>query len=66
MADSCEYGNEHSGSIKGGKFLTQPPILWVPGSSSLGVKRPGHEADHSPPSAEVKTAWCYTSSWRGP
>jgi hypothetical protein len=34
---------------------TQPPIQWVPGTLSLGVKRPGREADHSPPSsAEVK------------
>jgi hypothetical protein len=34
---------------------TQPPIHWVPGALSLGVKRPGREADHSPPSsAEVK------------
>jgi hypothetical protein len=34
---------------------TQPPIEWVPGAFSLGVKRPGREADHSPPSsAEVK------------
>jgi hypothetical protein len=34
---------------------TQPPIRWVPGALSLGVKRPGREADHSPPpSAEVK------------
>jgi hypothetical protein len=34
---------------------TQPPIQCVPGSLSLGVKRPGLEADHSPPSsAEVK------------
>jgi len=34
---------------------TQPPIQWVPGSVSLGVKRPGREADHSPPSsAEIK------------
>jgi hypothetical protein len=24
---------------------------WVPGTLSLGVKRPGHEADHSPPSS---------------
>jgi hypothetical protein len=31
--------------------------------SSLGVKRPGSEADHSPPSsAEVKKAWSYTST----
>jgi hypothetical protein len=31
------------------------PIQWVPGALSLGIKRPGREADHSPPScAEVK------------
>jgi hypothetical protein len=51
---------------------TQPPIQWVPGAHSLGVKRPGREADHSPPSsAEVKE--CVelylhspnTPSWRG-
>jgi hypothetical protein len=34
---------------------TQPPNQWVPGALSLVVKRPGREADHSPPSiAEVK------------
>jgi hypothetical protein len=34
---------------------TQPPIQWVPGALSLGVKRPEREDDHSPPpSAEVK------------
>jgi len=34
---------------------TQPPIQWVRGTLSLGIKRPGREADHSPPSsAEVK------------
>jgi hypothetical protein len=34
---------------------TQPPIQWVPGALSLGIKRPGREADHSPPSsAKVK------------
>jgi hypothetical protein len=43
---------------------TQPPIQWVPGALSLGVKRPGREADHSPlSSAEVIPqyafmAWC--------
>jgi hypothetical protein len=51
---------------------TQPPIQWVPGDLSLGVKRQGCEADHSPPSsAEVKE--CVelylhsptTPSWRG-
>jgi hypothetical protein len=25
----------------------QPPIQWVPGAISLGVKRPGRETDHS-------------------
>jgi hypothetical protein len=34
---------------------TQPPLQWVPGALSLGVKRPGREADHSLlSSAEVK------------
>jgi hypothetical protein len=33
----------------------------VQGALSLGVKRPGHEADHLPPSSdEVKNAWSYT------
>jgi hypothetical protein len=40
---------------------TQLPIQWAPGALSLGVKRPGREADHSlPSSAEVKE-WGYTS-----
>jgi hypothetical protein len=49
----------------------QPPIQWVPGALSLGVKRPGREADHSPPSnAEVNECvelylhYHNTSSWR--
>jgi hypothetical protein len=42
---------------------TQPPLQWVAGALSLGVKRPGRETDHSPPStAEVKNAWSYTSA----
>jgi hypothetical protein len=42
---------------------TQPAIQWVPGALSLEVKRPGREADHSPPSsAKVKNAWSYTST----
>jgi hypothetical protein len=37
---------------------THHPIQWVPGAPSLGVKRPGCEADHSPPSsAKVKSVW---------
>jgi hypothetical protein len=36
-------------------WSTQPLIQWVPGTLSLGVRWPGREADHSPPSsAEVK------------
>jgi hypothetical protein len=51
---------------------TQPPIQWVPGAVSLGVKQPVREGDHSLPSSdEVKE--CVelylhspnTSSWRG-
>jgi hypothetical protein len=42
---------------------TEPPIQWVPGALSLGIKWPGREADLSPPSsAEVKNAWRYTST----
>jgi len=42
---------------------TQPPIQWVTGALSLGVKRPGRKADHSlPSSTEVKNAWSYTST----
>jgi hypothetical protein len=42
-------------NIVNGSGTTQPPIQWVPGALSLGEKRPGREADHSPPSsAEVK------------
>jgi hypothetical protein len=32
------------------------------GGLSPGVKRPLLEADHSPPSAEVKNTWIYTST----
>jgi hypothetical protein len=42
---------------------TQPPIQWVSGALSLGVKRPGLEADNSLPSrAEVKNEWDCTST----
>jgi hypothetical protein len=40
---------------------TQPPIQWVPGALSSGVKRPGREADHSPLSNVEVNAWGYTS-----
>jgi hypothetical protein len=39
----------------------QPRVQWIAGTVSLGVKRTGREADHSPPSSdEVKNAWSYT------
>jgi hypothetical protein len=41
--------------VQTGSEPTQSPIQWVPRDLSIGVKRPGYEADHSPPSsAEVK------------
>jgi hypothetical protein len=42
---------------------TRPPIHCVPETLIPGLKRPGREADHTPPSsAEVKNAWSYTSA----
>jgi hypothetical protein len=42
---------------------TQPPIQWVPGAHSTGVKQLGHEADHSPlTSAKVKETWIDTAT----
>jgi hypothetical protein len=49
----------------------QTLIQCVSAALPLGVKRPGHEAYHSPPtSAEVNNEWSYTPlpyklSWRG-
>jgi hypothetical protein len=48
----------------------QPPIQWVTGVLSLGIKRPEREADHSPSNAEVKNCGSIPpfpnkSSWRG-
>jgi hypothetical protein len=49
-----------------------PHIQWLPWAPSLGLKLPGREADHSPPSsAEVKKLvglylhYPNTPSWRG-
>jgi hypothetical protein len=42
---------------------TPPPIQWVPGGTSPGIKQPGLKADHPPSfNAEVKNAWSYTST----
>jgi hypothetical protein len=44
----------------------QTPIQWVPGALSLGIKRPGREADLSPPySAILPLPQCAFTSWRG-
>jgi hypothetical protein len=41
----------------------QPPIQWLLGALSMGVKQPGREADHPPPTcAEVRNTWIYTST----
>jgi hypothetical protein len=59
---------------RGCEFFSSPPRpdqLWaypssyrmVTGALSLGVKRLGREADHSPTSnAEVKNVWNYSST----
>jgi hypothetical protein len=55
-----DYRNKGGAGIASTPTLcpTEPPIQWVP-----EVKRPGREADHSPPtSAEVKRTWIYTST----
>jgi len=40
---------------------TQPPVQWVLGALSLGVKQPVHAADLSfPSSADVKNTRIYT------
>jgi hypothetical protein len=51
---------------------TQPPIQWVPEDLSLGIKQPGREADHLPPSSAEVNEWVElyfhspnTPSWRG-
>jgi hypothetical protein len=47
----------------------QPPIQWVPGVLSLGVKRPGRETDHSSPSNVEESVEIYLhpnmAPWRG-
>jgi hypothetical protein len=42
---------------------TQPPIQWVLGALSLGLKRPGREADYSSHLVpRSKNVWSYTST----
>jgi hypothetical protein len=58
--------------VQNGSGAHPAPYPVVPGALSLGVKRPGREADHSPPSSvEVKECvelylqFPNTPSWRG-
>jgi hypothetical protein len=49
--------------VQNGSGAHPASYQWVSGALSLGVKRLGREAEHSPPSsAEVKNAWSYTST----
>jgi hypothetical protein len=51
------------GGMRNAYNILQLPIQWIPGALSLGVKRSGREADHSPSSSpEVKNAWNYIST----
>jgi len=43
-------------------WATQPPSQGVPEALSLGVKRPGREADHSLLVPRSKNQWSYTST----
>jgi hypothetical protein len=38
---------------------TWPPIYWIAGTLSSGIKRPGHEADHSPPTSAIRNTQIY-------
>jgi hypothetical protein len=45
------------------RFWGPPRLHWVPETLSPGIKRPGSEADHSPPTTvEVMNTWIYTST----
>jgi hypothetical protein len=70
--DDQGVGVSNPGTVKNFLFFTssrpilgstQPPIQLVPGVLSPGVKRPGREADRSPPTSdEVNKMWIYTST----
>jgi hypothetical protein len=72
-----DYGLDDLGSIGGSaRFFSstqhpsratlgpiQPPIQWILGALSLGLKQLGHEADHSPPIyCRGQERWSYTST----
>jgi hypothetical protein len=58
--------------VQNGSGVHPASCQWVPEALSLGVKRPGREADHSPPSSAEVKEWVAlylhssnTPSWRG-
>jgi hypothetical protein len=61
--DDRGVGVPSSGRVKNILHVVKTGSRIHPTSHPMGtgVKRPGHEADHSPPtSAEVKKMWIYT------
>jgi hypothetical protein len=75
LLDTPSYNSPHSQLSQCSRSFAyfQYPMLffrrvgstgeWVPEDLSPRIKRPGREADHSPPrSAEVKNEWSYTST----
>jgi hypothetical protein len=68
----CRDSKPRSSASRTALGPTQLPTQWVPRVLSLGAKRPGREADHSPPSSAKLREWValyfhspYTPSWRG-
>jgi hypothetical protein len=52
-----------STASRGTLWPTQPPSQWVPRAVSPQIKRPGREADRSPPTTALVTkTWIYTST----
>jgi hypothetical protein len=61
----CQWGQEFSllHVVQTGSGVHPTSYTMGTGGSFPGAKRPGSEADHSPPtSAEVKKMWIYTST----
>jgi hypothetical protein len=62
----CRWGKNFlfSKSSRLALWFIQPPIQWVPGALSSGLKQQEREADHSPPtSAEVETKVGRSNEW---
>jgi hypothetical protein len=60
----------HNLRISTHNVVSHSPIQWVPEALSLGVQRPGRDAEHSSPSSpKAMNAWSYPplpqhASWR--